>query len=47
VQIPAQLFAIGEWYQRFDQLEDAEVVHLLARARAQTAGLRDPAATKY
>jgi len=29
LQIPPLLFAIGEWYERFDQLEDAEVCRLL------------------
>jgi putative phosphoribosyl transferase len=28
-QIPAMLFAIGEWYERFEQLEDQEVCRLL------------------
>jgi predicted phosphoribosyltransferase len=30
LQIPPMLFAIGEWYERFEQLEDAEVRRLLA-----------------
>jgi len=29
LQTPAALFAIGEWYQRFEQLEDEEVCRLL------------------
>jgi predicted phosphoribosyltransferase len=29
LQIPAMLFAIGEWYERFEQLEDDEVCRLL------------------
>ena len=29
LQIPALLFAIGEWYERFEQLEDEEVCQLL------------------
>ena len=29
LQIPAMLFAIGEWYDRFEQLEDEEVCQLL------------------
>jgi putative phosphoribosyl transferase len=29
LQIPPLLLAIGEWYERFDQLEDAEVRRLL------------------
>jgi predicted phosphoribosyltransferase len=33
LQTPAFLVAIGEWYERFDQLEDDEVRALLRRAR--------------
>jgi putative phosphoribosyl transferase len=33
LQIPAMLFAIGEWYERFEQLEDDEVCRLLERHR--------------
>ena len=33
VQVPAVLFAIGEWYEHFEQLEDTEVSRLLALAR--------------
>ena len=33
LQIPAMLFAIGEWYDRFEQLEDDEVCRLLALYR--------------
>jgi putative phosphoribosyl transferase len=33
LQIPAMLFAIGEWYDRFEQLEDDEVCRLLALHR--------------
>jgi putative phosphoribosyl transferase len=29
LQTPAMLFAIGEWYERFEQLEDTEVCRLL------------------
>ena len=29
LQTPARLFAIGEWYERFEQLEDDEVCRLL------------------
>ena len=32
-QIPAMLFAIGEWYERFEQLEDAEVCRILEQHR--------------
>jgi len=34
LQIPAMLFAIGEWYERFEQLEDEEVCRLLELHRA-------------
>jgi predicted phosphoribosyltransferase len=27
------LRSVGEWYERFEQLDDAEVLRLLARAR--------------
>ena len=46
LQIPAMLFAIGEWYERFEQLEDAEVCRLLElhrRARREP-GAPDQAA---
>ena len=33
LQIPALLFAIGEWYERFEQLEDDEVCRLLEQHR--------------
>lgn len=39
LQTPEVLFAIGEWYQQFEQLEDDEVTRLLARGN-----LRDPTA---
>jgi len=32
LQTPEVLFAIGEWYQHFEQLEDEDVTRLLARA---------------
>jgi len=32
LQTPAVLFAIGEWYRHFEQLEDDDVTGLLARA---------------
>jgi predicted phosphoribosyltransferase len=31
LQAPPLLMSIGEWYVRFDQLEDAEVLRLLGR----------------
>jgi len=33
LQTPAMLFAIGEWYERFEQLEDDEVRRLLEQQR--------------
>jgi putative phosphoribosyl transferase len=31
---PEPFFAVGQWYQRFDQVEDGEVVRLLSRTSA-------------
>jgi predicted phosphoribosyltransferase len=31
------LFAIGEWYERFEQLEDDEVCRILERHRGNQA----------
>lgn len=33
VLVPRVFFAVGEWYVRFDQVSDAEVERLLARAK--------------
>jgi len=46
LQIPALLFAIGEWYERFEQLEDDEVCRLLERHRRsrRESGAPDQAA---
>jgi putative phosphoribosyl transferase len=46
LQIPAMLCAIGEWYERFEQLEDDEVCRLLEQQRRNrpAAGPQDPAA---
>lgn len=33
LQIPATLFAVGQWYAGFEQLDDAEVCHLLDLSR--------------
>lgn len=33
LQTPAMLSSIGQWYEQFEQLEDAEVCRLLALAR--------------
>jgi len=38
LQTPAMLFAIGEWYERFEQLEDDEVCRLLERHRRSRTG---------
>jgi len=37
LQTPAYLVAIGQWYERFDQLRDEEVQALLERARGAGA----------
>lgn len=37
LQTPAMLFAIGEWYDRFEQLEDDEVCRILERHRRNQA----------
>jgi putative phosphoribosyl transferase len=37
LQIPALLFAIGEWYERFEQLEDHEVCRILELHRRNHA----------
>jgi len=46
LQIPAMLFAIGEWYERFEQLEDDEVCRLLElhRRSRRESGPADQAA---
>jgi predicted phosphoribosyltransferase len=43
LQTPAVLFAIGEWYERFEQLEDEEVCRLLRlhRRNPREAGAWD------
>jgi putative phosphoribosyl transferase len=33
LETPAMLFSIGQWYENFDQVEDAEVCRLLDRNR--------------
>jgi predicted phosphoribosyltransferase len=38
VRTPPLLFAIGDWYRDFAQVDDAEVRRLLARAHASVAG---------
>lgn len=37
LQTPTMLFAIGQWYERFEQLEDAEVCRLLELQRRTLA----------
>jgi len=37
LETPANLFAIGQWYFRFEQLDDGEVRALLERARRERA----------
>lgn len=34
---PEPFYAVGQWYHRFDQTSDADVVALLAQARARTS----------
>jgi len=41
LQTPEMLFAIGEWYQDFEQLEDDEVTRLLARANLGDQSLKE------
>ncbi|NLC56346.1 MAG: phosphoribosyltransferase [Armatimonadetes bacterium] len=36
LEMPEPFFAVGQWYQRFDQVSDEEVVALLERAHQQT-----------
>jgi putative phosphoribosyl transferase len=38
VRSPAMLFAISEWYEHFEQLEDTEVSRLLAMSRHNGSG---------
>jgi len=38
LQMPAMLFSIGEWYEHFEQLEDAEVRRLLDLSRRNQEG---------
>lgn len=42
LHVPQEFFAVGEWYARFDQVSDAEVEHLLERARGppDASGMR-------
>ncbi len=43
LQTPPAMLAIGEWYERFEQLEDADVTRLLELARPNAAQpLRGP-----
>ena len=46
LQVPAMLYAIGEWYERFEQLEDDEVCRLLElhRRSRRESGPADQAA---
>lgn len=35
---PSDLYAIGLWYEQFDQVSDEEVVHILERSRRERTG---------
>lgn len=37
LQVPELFFAVGEWYERFDQVSDEEVEHLLEQAQTPSA----------
>jgi len=41
LQTPAVLFAIGEWYEHFEQLDDEDVNRLLARANHRDLTARE------
>jgi predicted phosphoribosyltransferase len=43
LQAPAQFYAVGQWYQQFGQLEDADVTALLSRSRADLERVNPPA----
>ena len=44
IAAPEPFFAVGEWYERFDQTEDAEVVEALGRAAGRAEpGRAEPA----
>jgi putative phosphoribosyl transferase len=38
LQTPLALFAIGQWYRNFEQLDDTEVCRLLDRNRSEASG---------
>ena len=46
LQVPAMLFAIGQWYEHFEQLEDAEVCRLLELHRGNLSGAGTTGQTK-
>lgn len=39
LQVPEFLYAIGEWYARFEQIQDAEVCRLLRESQTFAAGV--------
>jgi putative phosphoribosyl transferase len=39
LRIAAHLRSVGEWYETFEQLEDAQVCELLAAARSRSVRL--------
>jgi putative phosphoribosyl transferase len=40
---PDDFYAVGAWYQDFDQVDDAQVQVLLRQARRSVGHVRDPA----
>ena len=43
LRTPAQFYAVGQWYQQFEQLEDADVTALLSRSRSELEQVNPPA----
>jgi putative phosphoribosyl transferase len=43
LRVPASFHAVGQWYQQFEQLEDADVTALLSRSQADLEQLNPPA----
>lgn len=47
LQTPAALFAIGQWYEQFEQLEDHEVCRLLALSRKPQLPARETVTVQH